>query len=96
MKSDLEILLFIYRQPEHRSSLADLKAFIGENADRRISSLRLSHHIRQPGSWSAATPPPYILDIEGERLILAAQERAQEAAEKQAEEQAAEIGRAHV
>lgn len=87
-KSDLEILDFIESQPDRSAPTADLRSFIGDNADRRLYDLRSTHQIRRCGGWEYETPERYMLDIEGEKRLSARQQQIDEARQREADRKA--------
>lgn len=87
-KTDIEILEFIYNQPNHAASPVDLRSFIGENANRRISDLVHAKKIRSTASWLDDTPEMYVLDVEGEKLLAAHRQQIDQARQHEADRKA--------
>ena len=73
-KSNIEILSFIDSQPGSTVEIDALKAFIGENAERRVSDLVHDHVLRCDADWFSGDPALCSLGHRGDELLAAHQQ----------------------
>ena len=69
LKTDLDILAYINAKPDRTVVAADLKAFIGENADARLYEMKQAHLLRRNQYWYDSRPTTYTLGTKGEDLL---------------------------
>lgn len=59
MKTDLDILDFISKQPDRKAGSMEIKAFIGDNASRRLNDLTRNKLVRCEPHWMDNRFPDY-------------------------------------
>ena len=84
LKSNLDILSFIDSQPERAVALDALKAYIGDNADRRVSDLVHDHVLRCDSNWYGDGPAVCSLGFRGDELLAVHQQAEQQARDDRA------------
>ena len=85
LKTDLDILAYINAKPDRTVVAADLKAFIGENADARLYEMKQAHLLRRDQHWNDSRPTTYTLGTKGEGVLASHEQLAQQMTEQKAE-----------
>ncbi|MBR2798932.1 MAG: hypothetical protein IKE17_14495 [Clostridia bacterium] len=85
LKTDLDILDFISKQPDRKAGSMEIKAFIGDNASRRLNEMIRNRLVRCEPHWMDERLPDYYVDAKGEDLLATHEQRRQQVADQKAE-----------
>lgn len=88
VKSDVEILEFVDSHPGHAVDGDALRAFIGENAERRAHDLVRAQQLHVESDWFGDGRRVYILGPVGENLLAQHRQELEKLAEDVADKQA--------
>ena len=78
-KSNIDILSFVDSQPGRAIEIDALNAYIGDNAERRVSDLVHDHVLKCDSDWYGSGPAILSLDSRGDELLAAHQQAEQQA-----------------
>jgi hypothetical protein len=86
--ANIDILEFVYNHPDHAVDGDTLRAFIGENAERRAHDLVRSQQLHVESDWFGDGRRVYTLGPVGENLLAQHRQELEKLAEDVADKQA--------